>query len=86
MPEYDYRCKDCGHTFTRRQPITAEPLTQCPECGGSVRRAIGGGSGFILKGAEQHRERAKTADCSLERTGKTCCGSTEPCSKAPCSS
>ena len=33
MPTYEYRCKDCGHTFDAYQSFTDDALTECPECG-----------------------------------------------------
>lgn len=50
MPTYDYECSN-GHQFEYLQSITAEPLTECITCGGSVRRLIGGGTGIIFKGS-----------------------------------
>ncbi len=51
MPTYDYECEKCGHTFEFFQSITAEPLQQCPECQGKVKRLIGTGAGIIFKGS-----------------------------------
>ena len=51
MPTYDYECKECGHTFEHFQMMSDEPLTECPSCGGPVRRLIGGGLGIIFKGS-----------------------------------
>ncbi|MFO8006639.1 MAG: zinc ribbon domain-containing protein [Candidatus Brocadiia bacterium] len=52
MPTYEYRCKHCGHEFEVFQSITAEPLKECPECGGNgVERLIGAGAGIIFKGS-----------------------------------
>ena len=50
MPTYDYECAR-GHNFEQLQPITADPLEECPQCGSSVRRLIGGGAGIIFKGS-----------------------------------
>jgi putative FmdB family regulatory protein len=59
MPTYQYVCEKCGHQFDQFQPISAEPLTVCPEdlCTrkrwgkGKVRRAITAGAGLIFKGS-----------------------------------
>ena len=51
MPTYDYKCKDCQHTFEYFQPMTAAPLTECPQCGGNLKRVIGTGAGPIFKGS-----------------------------------
>ena len=59
MPTYEYVCEKCGHHFDKFQPISAKPLTVCPEglCAqktwghGKVKRAISGGAGLIFKGS-----------------------------------
>jgi putative FmdB family regulatory protein len=59
MPTYEYVCEKCGHHFEKSQPISAKPLTTCPEelCAqkkwgkGHVKRAISGGAGLIFKGS-----------------------------------
>jgi putative FmdB family regulatory protein len=59
MPTYQYVCEKCGHEFEKFQPISASPLTICPEdqCGkkrwskGKVKRAISAGAGLIFKGS-----------------------------------
>jgi len=59
MPTYGYNCAKCGHEFEIVQPITAQPLTVCPEkfCiqkpwgRGKVKRAISGGAGLLFKGS-----------------------------------
>ena len=50
MPTYDYKCIDCEHTFEQFQKMTDEPISICPECGGSVKRLIGAGLAPIFKG------------------------------------
>ncbi|MGH7390976.1 MAG: FmdB family zinc ribbon protein [Candidatus Rokuibacteriota bacterium] len=49
MPTYEYECDQCHRTFEVRQRITAEPLTRCEACGGTLRRLIAPAP-FILKG------------------------------------
>ncbi len=51
MPHYDYQCQDCGHVFEVFQKITDKPLEKCSQCGGEVKRLIGGGGGIIFKGS-----------------------------------
>jgi putative FmdB family regulatory protein len=84
MPTYEYECKKCGLRFERRQPITDRPLTECPECRGEVRRLVSGGGGFIFKGSGHDRIGRRGSECSLERSGKPCCGRDERCDKPPC--
>ena len=51
MPTYEYQCEACDHRFEAFQSIVAEPLSECPECAGKVRRLISSGAGFIFKGS-----------------------------------
>ena len=51
MPTYEYKCDDCGYRFEEFQSMTAEPLTECPQCGGHVERLISSGNGFLFKGS-----------------------------------
>ena len=84
MPTYEYECEVCGVKFDIRQAITEAPLSECPECRGKVRRLVSGGSGFMLKGSGQGRMESGEHACSLERTGKTCCGRESRCEKPSC--
>lgn len=86
MPTYEYRCESCGAAFERQQPITEAPLTQCPTCGGKVERLVSGGAGFMFKDGGAGRTGAGQQACSLETTGRTCCGLTERCGKPSCGS
>ncbi|MEA2012402.1 MAG: FmdB family zinc ribbon protein [Verrucomicrobiota bacterium] len=51
MPTYDYKCKDCSHSFEFHQKMTDDPLTECPNCKGNLKRLIGAGSGIIFQGS-----------------------------------
>ena len=52
MPTYEYRCRECSHTFDEYQPITADPLVVCPNCGKhALKRVMGTGGGLIFKGS-----------------------------------
>ncbi len=68
MPTYQYECERCSHTFEQFQPITAQPLKNCPKCNGPLRRLIGQGGAIIFKGtgfyatdyrSEEYKKRAK---------------------------
>jgi putative FmdB family regulatory protein len=51
MPTYDYQCENCGTTFEHFQSMSDDPLSQCQDCNGSLKRLIGGGLGIIFKGS-----------------------------------
>ena len=50
MPLYTYRCNDNDHEFQVRQRMVDDPLTECPVCGGPVRRIISS-VGVVFKGS-----------------------------------
>jgi putative FmdB family regulatory protein len=49
MPTYEYLCQTCSHRFEKWQKMTDEALTECPECGGHVRRVFFP-AGIVFKG------------------------------------
>ena len=73
MPTYEYVCKACGHLFEIVRSMNDEPLTECPECGGELRKVFAApaisfrGSGFYAtdhrkKSREGSKEPAKSTD------------------------
>jgi len=50
MPTYGYRCGTCGHEFEIQQRITAQPLVECPKCGGKLSKMLYP-AGIIFKGS-----------------------------------
>ena len=50
MPTYNYKCNDCGYKFSAFQKMSDNPVKDCSQCDGTVRRIISGGSGMIFKG------------------------------------
>jgi putative FmdB family regulatory protein len=51
MPIYEYACQSCGHTFDALQKMSAEPLTDCPECGEQTLKKLLSAPNFRLKGS-----------------------------------
>lgn len=49
MPVYEYECPSCARVFEVRQRISDEPLQNCPECQGKVKKLVSASS-FLLKG------------------------------------
>lgn len=83
MPTYEYECNSCHVYFEEQQSMKDEPLKVCPECGGNVQRLVSGGSGFMMK-AQNYKRRDAGKSCSLEETGKTCCGASQRCGDSHC--
>ena len=51
MPIYEYECKECGQRFEKMQPVTAEPITECINCGKGPVRRVFHPVGVIFKGS-----------------------------------
>lgn len=50
MPIYEYVCQECGERVEALQRIDDPPLTECPSCGGSLKKAISAPA-FQFKGS-----------------------------------
>ncbi|NCQ17939.1 MAG: FmdB family transcriptional regulator [Ignavibacteria bacterium CG_4_8_14_3_um_filter_37_9] len=50
MPTYDYKCLECDYNFESFQSMKDKHLTECPKCGGKIKRLIGAGSTPIFRG------------------------------------
>jgi putative FmdB family regulatory protein len=54
MPTYQYRCTTCGHDLEAVQKFTDAALTECPSCGGSLRKVFNA-VGVVFKGSGFYR-------------------------------
>lgn len=67
MPTYEYRCKSCAHEFEVQQSFSDDPLRECPQCKGELRKVFGNigisfkGSGFYKN---DHGSRASSRSSS----------------------
>jgi putative FmdB family regulatory protein len=71
MPIYEYECESCRIRFERLQHFKDDPVKECPECGGAVRRVIQPvgiifkGSGFYITDHRQLSSAASPAQKAL---------------------
>lgn len=63
MPTYEYRCKECGHNFDAVQSFSDDALTQCPACGGPLRKVFGS-VGISFKGSGFYKTDSRTSSGS----------------------
>ncbi|OIV36667.1 FmdB family transcriptional regulator [Mangrovactinospora gilvigrisea] len=54
MPTYQYQCTDCGEGLEAVQKFTDDPLTECPNCGGKLRKVFNS-VGIVFKGSGFYR-------------------------------
>jgi putative FmdB family regulatory protein len=63
LPTYEYACTACGHRLEAVQRFTDEPLTECPECSGALRKVYGA-VGIVLKGSGFYKNDSRAAASS----------------------
>jgi putative FmdB family regulatory protein len=60
VPTYQYACTACGHQLEAVQSFADDPLTQCPECDGRLRKLFGS-VGIVFKGPGFYRTDSRVA-------------------------
>jgi putative FmdB family regulatory protein len=60
LPTYEYACTTCGHRLEAVQSFTDDPLSECPECGGPLRKVYGA-VGIVLKGSGFYKTDSRAA-------------------------
>ena len=59
MPTYQYACTACDERLEVVQSFTDEPLTECPACGGRLRKVFSP-VGVVFKGSGFYRTDSRT--------------------------
>ena len=59
MPKYEYACRSCGEHLEVVQSFHDDPLTECPACGGNLRKVFGA-IGIAFKGSGFYRTDNRT--------------------------
>jgi len=77
VPTYEYACRECDEHLEVHQSFADPPLTECPACGGRLRKVFGNiaitfkGSGFYKtdsrEGAKKSGAKAKDGDGSAAK-------------------
>jgi len=67
MPTYEYACKSCGEHVEVVQSFRDEPLSECPACGGPLRKVFGS-VGIVLKGSGFYKTDSRAASKPAAKT------------------
>ncbi|MCO5972909.1 FmdB family zinc ribbon protein [Actinoallomurus soli] len=54
MPTYQYACTECGEPLEVVQKFSDDPLTECPACGGRLRKVFSAAA-IVFKGSGFYR-------------------------------
>ena len=68
MPTYQYRCTECGHDLEAVQKFTDAALTECPNCGGQLRKVFNA-VGVVFKGSGFYRTDSRNGNGNGNRNG-----------------
>lgn len=60
MPTYAYACTECEHRFDIVQSFSDDSLTECPECGGRLRKLFNA-VGVVFKGSGFYRNDSRSS-------------------------
>lgn len=60
MPTYQYACTGCGAQLEAVQKFTDDPLTECAECGGRLRKVFSP-VGVVFKGSGFYRNDSRSS-------------------------
>jgi len=69
MPTYEYQCKACGKHHDVVQKFGDDPLTECPSCGGPLRKVFGA-VGVVFKGSGFYKTDSRAAAKKSEKADK----------------
>jgi putative FmdB family regulatory protein len=77
MPTYEYSCKSCGEHLEVVQSFKDEALTECPNCGGDLRKVFGS-IGIVFKGSGFYRNDSRQGHSSVKPATTGSATSSEP--------
>ncbi len=63
MPTYQYACTECDHRFDAVQSFSDPSLTECPVCGGKLRKVFSS-VGIVFKGSGFYRTDSRSGSGS----------------------
>lgn len=70
MPTYEYACTSCGEHLEVVQSFRDEALTECPACGGPLRKVFGS-IGVVFKGSGFYKTDSRPGDSKKKAASDT---------------
>lgn len=75
MPTYSYRCTECDNAFDVKQSFSDATLTECPVCGGPLRKVFSP-VGVTFNGGGFYRTDSRSTPKSEGSSGSSTSSST----------
>ncbi|MFJ8790081.1 FmdB family zinc ribbon protein [Streptomyces sp. NPDC102462] len=69
MPTYQYQCTECGEGLEAVQKFTDDALTECPNCGGRLKKVFSA-VGIVFKGSGFYRNDSRGSSSSSSPAAK----------------
>lgn len=82
MPTYSYRCTECANAFDIQQAFTDDSLTECPTCGGRLRKLFSA-VGVTFNGSGFYRTDSRSSSSSSSSSSETSSSSSSSSAPAP---
>ena len=76
MPTYQYQCTECGEGLEAVQKFTDDALTECPNCGGRLKKVFSA-VGIVFKGSGFYRNDSRGSSSSSSPASKSSSASSE---------
>jgi putative FmdB family regulatory protein len=70
VPTYQYVCTDCGEPLEAVQKFSDDALTECPVCGGRLRKVFSA-VGVVFKGSGFYRNDSRSTTTSSTPAGSS---------------
>ena len=92
MPTYQYACTACAERLEVVQRFTDDPLTECPECGGALRKVFSPvgvvfkGSGFYKTDSRGKKPSSSSSTSTPSSSSSTTSSDSAPAAPAPSTS
>ena len=82
MPTYQYSCTACGEPLEVVQKFTDDALTECPACGGPLRKLYNA-VGIVFKGSGFYRTDSRSGSSSTVPAGNGSSSTSDSGSSSP---
>ena len=70
MPTYQYACTACDHRLEAVQSFSDDALTECPACGGKLRKVFSS-VGIVFKGSGFYRTDSRSGSSSVSSSSSS---------------
>ena len=77
MPTYQYQCTECGEALEAVQKFSDDALTECPNCGGRLRKVFSA-VGVVFKGSGFYRTDSRGSSSSSAPATKGSASESKP--------